>query len=51
MALTAITREVNTAMASCELTFLPRVSIDTALAQQQHQNYHSVLSSLSVTIE
>jgi dimethylargininase len=46
MSLTAITREVNAAMGSCELTFLPRVSIDIALAQQQHQHYQSVLSSL-----
>jgi dimethylargininase len=50
MALTAITREINTAMGSCELTFLPRVSIDTDLAQQQHQHYQSVLSSLGCEV-
>lgn len=50
MALTAITREVNAAMGSCELTYLPRVSIDTDLAQQQHQNYQSILSSLGCEI-
>ena len=46
MALIAITREINTAIGGCELTFLPRVSIDIALALQQHQHYQSVLSSL-----
>ncbi len=50
MALTAITREINPAMGSCELTFLPRVSIDIALAQQQHQHYQSVLSSLGCEV-
>jgi len=50
MALTAITREVNTDLGSCELTFLPRVSIDIGLAQQQHQHYQSVLSSLGCGI-
>ncbi len=50
MALTAITREVNTAIGSCELTFLPRVRIDTDLALQQHQHYQSVLSSLGCEI-
>lgn len=32
-------------MGSCELTFLPRVSIDASLASQQHQQYQSVLAS------
>jgi len=50
MALTAITREVNIDLGSCELTFLPRVSIDIALALQQHQHYQSVLSSLGCEI-
>ncbi len=50
MGLIAITREVNTAIGSCELTFLQRGSIDTALAVQQHQNYQSVLSSLGCEI-
>ena len=46
MALIAITREVNAAIRNCELSFLPRVSIDIALALQQHQHYQSALSSL-----
>ncbi len=50
MALIAITREVNTAIGSCELTFLQRGSIDTALALQQHQDYQSALSSLGCEI-
>ena len=50
MALIAITREVNTAIGDCELSFIPRVSIDIALAQQQHQHYQSVLSSIGCEI-
>ena len=50
MAIIAITREVNPAIGSCELTFLRRGSIDTALALQQHQNYQSMLSSLGCEI-
>jgi dimethylargininase len=50
MALIAITRELNTAIGRCELTFLRRASIDIALAQQQHQHYQSVLSSIGCEI-
>ena len=50
MAIIAITREVNSAIGSCELTFLRRGSIDTALALQQHQDYQSTLSSLGCEI-
>lgn len=48
--LTAITREVNAAIGSCELTFLLRVKVDTDLAMQQHQYYQSALSSLGCEI-
>ncbi len=48
--LTAITREVNAALGDSELTFLPRVRIDIALALQQHQQYQSALSSLGCEI-
>ena len=48
--LTAITREINSAIGSCELTFLPRVKIDSGLALQQHQQYQSVLSSLGCEV-
>lgn len=50
MALVAITREINAAIGSCELTFLRRASIDFALALQQHQQYQSVLSSLGCEV-
>ena len=46
MTMVAVTREVNPDFGSCELTFLPRVQIDMALAAQQHQQYQAVLSSL-----
>lgn len=48
--LIAITREVNAAIGSCELTFLPRVKIDTGVALQQHQQYQAVLSSLGCEV-
>ncbi|MCH8099557.1 MAG: dimethylargininase [Proteobacteria bacterium] len=48
--LTAITREVNAAIGSCELTFLPRVNVDTDLARQQHQHFQSALCSLGCEI-
>lgn len=48
--LTAITRDVNTDLGNCELTFLPRVRINADLALQQHQQYQSVLSSLGCEI-
>lgn len=50
MTLTAMTRELNTAIGSCELTFSTRVIIDTELASQQHQQYQSALSSLGCKI-
>ena len=48
--LIAITREVNAAIGSCELTFLPRVKIDTGVVLQQHQQYQTVLSSLGCEV-
>ena len=48
--LTAITRDVNASMGNCELTYLPRVTIDTDLASQQHLQYQSVLSSLGCNV-
>ena len=46
MALTAITREINTAIGNCELTFLPRAGIDVDLALQQHRDYQESLRTL-----
>ena len=48
--LIAITREVNAAIGSCELTFLPRVKIDTGVVLQQHQQYQTLLSSLGCKV-
>jgi dimethylargininase len=48
--LTAITRDVNADMGNCELTFMPRVRINTRLATEQHQHYQSILSSLGCNI-
>jgi len=48
--LTAITRDVNAGMGDCELTFLPRIGIDTNLASHQHHQYQSVLSSLGCNV-
>ncbi len=50
MTLTAITRELNTGLVNCELTFAPRVTIDIELAYEQHRQYQSVLSSLGCQI-
>jgi len=46
----AVTRELNTAIGSCELTFLPRAEIDFATALQQHEDYQATLSSLGCEI-
>jgi dimethylargininase len=48
--LIAITRETSAAIGDCELTFLPRVGIDTDLAMQQHQQYQKALSSLGCEV-
>ena len=46
----AITRELNTGLGDCELTYQSRVAIDIPLAQQQHAYYQSALSSLGCEI-
>jgi dimethylargininase len=50
MALTAVTRDINSAMGNCELTFLPRSDIDVGHARQQHQQYQSVLSEMGCAV-
>jgi dimethylargininase len=50
MALTAITRELNAAIGTCELTFLPRAGIDVDLALQQHRDYEEALTTLGCHI-
>lgn len=44
--LTAITREVSQGIGGCELSFVPRVDIDVALARAQHRQYQQALTSL-----
>jgi len=46
----AVTRELTAAIGNCELTFLHRSAIDFGLAQQQHRDYQSALSSLGCEV-
>jgi dimethylargininase len=48
--LSAITREVSSTMESCELTHLPRRTIDIALARRQHAAYRHCLSDLGLRV-
>jgi dimethylargininase len=48
--LTAITRAVSPAFASCELSFIDRQPIDLAVAQQQHRNYEKTLEQLGAKV-
>jgi dimethylargininase len=48
--LTAITREINDGFGDCELTFLPRVTIDVDRARRQHDEYRSALSSVGCDV-
>ena len=45
-----MTRDVSPAMADCELTHLPRLPIDVALAASQHAAYERALESLGCTV-
>lgn len=47
---TAITREVSSAFASCELTFIDREPIDLDLARRQHKAYEAALGRLGVRV-
>ncbi|MGE5624082.1 MAG: dimethylarginine dimethylaminohydrolase family protein [Bacillota bacterium] len=47
---TAIIREVSAALERCELSYLPRQSIDLALAREQHRRYQETLASLGCRI-
>jgi dimethylargininase len=49
--LVAITREVSTAFAECELTHLTREPIDVALARRQHAAYEALLAELGCEVE
>jgi dimethylargininase len=47
----AITREVSSAIADCELTHLPRVRIDVDVARAQHRAYEEALAGEGCAIE
>jgi dimethylargininase len=48
--LTAITRAVSPAIVRCELSFIARLPIDFARAQEQHRAYESLLGKLGARI-
>lgn len=48
--LIAITRPVSRSFAGCELTYLPRATIDPGLAQQQHERYERALEAAGCTV-
>ena len=48
--LTAITREVSSSFANCELSFIPRHPIDLAKARAQHHAYEDVLRNLGAQV-
>jgi dimethylargininase len=48
--LTAITRAVSPGIVNCELTFVPRQTIDLAKAQQQHRAYEQTLEKLGARV-
>src|SRR3954452_24961563 len=49
-AMLALTREISSAIARCELTHLAREPIDLARARAQHQEYERALESLRCTV-
>lgn len=46
----AITRDVGTSLAECELSFVPREEIDVVLAAAQHRDYRRALASLGCRV-
>ena len=48
--LLALTRAVSPAMADCQLTHLPRIPIDIALATRQHEAYQRALEELGCVV-
>jgi dimethylargininase len=48
--LTAITRKVSSALANCELSFIPRQTIDLAKARAQHRAYEELLGKLGAQV-
>jgi len=48
--LTALTRKVSSALAHCELSFIPRQPIDLEKARAQHRAYEQLLAELGVRV-
>jgi dimethylargininase len=48
--LTAITRKVSSSLAQCELSFIPRQTIDMDQARAQHQAYEEALAKLGAQV-
>jgi dimethylargininase len=48
--LTAITRAVSPAIVHCEISFIDRVPIDLAIAQNQHRAYEMLLEELGARV-
>lgn len=48
--LNAITREVSPSLGHCELSYVPRVDIDVALARAQHYRYQQALAALGCRV-
>jgi dimethylargininase len=46
----ALTRSVSPKIGQCELTYLPRVAIDAALARTQHRAYQNALEQLGCKV-
>jgi dimethylargininase len=49
-AFVALTREISSAIARCELTHLERTPIDIEIARRQHEAYERTLSDLGCTV-
>jgi dimethylargininase len=49
--LVAITREVSPSISRCELTCLPRKTIDVNLARRQHRQYEDCLARLGCAVQ
>jgi dimethylargininase len=48
--LTAVTRAISPAMNQCELSYLDRVEIDIAKAEQQHRQYEECLRAMGAKV-
>jgi dimethylargininase len=48
--LTAITRQVSSALTACELSFIPRQPIDLRVAREQHHAYEQLLALLGAHV-